>query len=129
MLTVGVEPTFAIGWLIPRLASFRRLEPNIDVRITTGSAAAPFADAWTCGIKLGHGRFGELVGEPLLEADLVPVCAPPLKRPSDLKGATLLHVAHSLDDWPRWLAAADAARPASAGLRFEFYGQALQAAG
>ena len=132
MLTVGVGPTFAIRWLIPRLAAFRKLEPNIDVRITTGGAAAPFADDWSCGIKLGHGHWPELVAEPLFAADLAPVCAPALaaglKEPGDLKSATLLEVAHAADDWPRWLAAAGVVRAVSAGPRFEFYGQALQAA-
>jgi LysR family glycine cleavage system transcriptional activator len=56
VLTVGVGPTFAVRWLIPRLADFRRSAPDIDVRITTGGAAAPFADDWTCGIKLGEGN-------------------------------------------------------------------------
>jgi LysR family glycine cleavage system transcriptional activator len=132
VLTVGVGPTFAIRWLIPRLASFRKLEPSIDVRITTGGAAAPFADDWTCGIKLGHGRWPELTAERLFAADLVPVCAPALasqlKGPRDLRRTTLLHVAHSPEDWPRWLLAAGVAGPASGGPRFEFYGQALQAA-
>jgi LysR family glycine cleavage system transcriptional activator len=132
VLTVGVGPTFAIRWLIPRLASFRKLEPNIDVRITTGGAAAPFADDWTCGIKLGDGRWPDLTADRLFAADLVPVCAPALasviKQPADLQGATLLHVAHSPDDWPRWLRAAGVVRTRAAGPRFEFYGQALQAA-
>ena len=47
VLTIGVGPTFAVRWLIPRLESFRRTAPDIDVRITTGGAAAPFADDWT----------------------------------------------------------------------------------
>jgi LysR family glycine cleavage system transcriptional activator len=132
VLTVGVGPTFAIRWLIPRLAAFHRLEPSIDVRITTGGAAAPFADDWTCGIKLGHGQWPDLIAEPLFAADLVPVSAPALaaelKTPADLEEATLLQVAHAADDWPRWLAAAGVTRAASAGPRFEYYGQALQAA-
>jgi LysR family glycine cleavage system transcriptional activator len=132
VLTVGVGPTFAIRWLIPRLAAFHKLEPNIDVRITTGGAAAPFADDWTCGIKLGHGNWPDLIAEPLFAADLVPVSAPTLaaelKTPADLADATLLQVTHAPDDWPRWLAAAGVARAASAGPRFEYYGQALQAA-
>jgi LysR family transcriptional regulator, glycine cleavage system transcriptional activator len=132
VLTVGVGPTFAIRWLIPRLASFRKDEPDIDVRITTGGAAAPFADDWTCGIKLGEGDWPGLVAEPLFAADLLPVCAPALarhlKKPADLKTATLLRVAHAMDDWPRWLKAAGVAKLASKGPQFEFYGQALQAA-
>jgi len=132
VLTVGVGPTFAIRWLIPRLASFHRLAPDVDVRITTGGAAAPFADDWTCGIKLGDGHWPGLVAEPLFAADLVPVCAPTLatqlKTPADLRAATLLRVAHAPDDWPRWLKAAGLPKIASKGPQFEFYGQALQAA-
>jgi LysR family glycine cleavage system transcriptional activator len=55
VLTIGVGPTFAMRWLIPRLADFRKQEPDIDVRITTGGAAAQFSDDWSCGIQLGDG--------------------------------------------------------------------------
>ena len=132
VLTVGVGPTFAIRWLIPRLADFHKREPDIDVRITTGGAAAPFGDDWTCGIKLGHGDWPGIEAERLFAADLIPVCAPALARtltdPADLARATLLYVAHAPDDWPRWFAASGLAVPPAKGPRFEFYGQALQAA-
>ena len=36
VLTVGVGPTFATRWLIPRLADFQRTEPEIEVRFATG---------------------------------------------------------------------------------------------
>ena len=114
VLTIGVGPTFAMRWLIPRLADFRKQEPDIEVRITTGGMAAPFADDWSCGVALGDGEWPDLVAEPLFAADLLPVCAPrlaaPLKRPADLKGPSLLRVAHSPDDWPRWLKSAGVAR-------------------
>ena len=132
VLTIGVGPTFAMRWLIPRLADFRKEEPNIDVRITTGGAAAPFGDDWSCGIQLGDGEWPGLTAEPLFAADLLPVCAPrlasALKRPGDLKGPSLLRVAHSPDDWPLWLKAAGVARVTARGPEFQFYGQALQAA-
>ena len=132
VLTIGVGPTFAMKWLIPRLADFRKQEPDIDVRITTGGAAVPFGEDWSCGIKLGGGEWPGLIAEPLFAADLLPVCAPrlanTLKRPADLKGPTLLRVAHSPDDWPSWLEAAGTARLTARGTEFEFYGQALQAA-
>jgi LysR family glycine cleavage system transcriptional activator len=132
VLTIGVGPTFAMRWLIPRLADFRREEPGIDVRITTGGAAAPFGDDWSCGITLGDGEWPGLAAEPLFAADLMPVCAPrlarELKRPSDLKGSSLLRVAHATEDWPSWLKAAGIARTSARGTEFQFYGQALQAA-
>ena len=132
VLTIGVGPTFAMKWLIPRLADFRKNEPDIDVRITTGGMAAPFADDWSCGVQLGDGEWPDLVAEPLFAADLMPVCAPKLaaqlKRPADLKGPALLRVAHSPDDWPLWLKSAGVARVTARGPELQYYGQALQAA-
>ena len=132
VLTIGVGPTFAMRWFIPRLADFRKHEPDIDVRITTGGAAAPFGDDWSCGIKLGDGEWPGLVAEPLFAADLLPVCAPrlaaQLKRASDLRGPSLLRVAHASEDWPLWLKAAGVARVTARGPEFQYYGQALQAA-
>jgi LysR family transcriptional regulator, glycine cleavage system transcriptional activator len=62
VLTIGVGPTFAMRWLIPRLAQFRKSEPDIEVRIATGGMAAPFADDWSCGIALGDGEWPDLAG-------------------------------------------------------------------
>lgn len=132
VLTIGVGPTFAVRWLIPRLEAFRKIAPDIDVRITTGGVAAPFADDWTCGIKLGDGNWPGLVSERLFDADLTPVCAPRhahrLKSPRQLKAGSLLRVAHAPEDWPLWLRAAGLTGLSAAGPMFEFYGQALQAA-
>src|SRR5436305_5041515 len=114
VLTVGVGPTFAMRWLIPRLADFRKEQPDIDVRITTGGAAAPFGDDWSCGIKLGSGEWPGLHAEPLFAADLLPVCAPRmaamLKRHTELKYTAVLRDAHASEDWPLWLKAAGVPR-------------------
>lgn len=132
VLTLGVGPTFAMKWLIPRLVDFSKEEPDIEVRITTGGAAVPFGDDWSCGIRLGDGAWPGLVAEPLFAADLLPVCTPRLaatmKRPADLKGPSLLRVAHAAEDWPLWLKAAGLTRITARGTVFEYYGQALQAA-
>lgn len=131
-ITVGVGPTFAVRWLIPRLAELRRRAPDVEVRITTGGAAAPFSDSWTCGIRLGDGDWPGLVAHPLFTADLTPVCAPALaaklRKPKHLRDAVLLRVAHAPDDWPRWFAAAGAKAAKANGPIFDFYGQAQQAA-
>lgn len=132
VLTIGVGPTFAIRWLIPRLAAFHAREPEIEVRITTGGATAPFKDDWTCGIALGDGAWAGLVAERLFAADLVPVCAPAmaarLARPEDLAAGALLRVTHAPEDWPIWLRANGLDRLAARGPAFAYYGQALQAA-
>jgi LysR family glycine cleavage system transcriptional activator len=132
VLTIGVGPTFATRWLIPRLADFQKKEPEIEVRFATGGATLPYNDDWTCGIRLGDGQWPGFIAEQLFAADLTPVCAPAtakrLRTPEDLRDATLLRVAHASDDWARWFKAADLPRIRVRGPEFEYYGQALQAA-
>jgi LysR family glycine cleavage system transcriptional activator len=131
-LTVGVGPTFAIRWLIPRLGDFQKHAPEIDVRFATGGEALPFSDDWTCGVKLGDGAWPGLEATPLFEADLTPICAPALakklKRLDDLRSMTLLRVTHAPDDWPRWFKAASLAGIQPKGPKFDYYGHAQQAA-
>src|SRR5215468_10535075 len=122
VLTIGVGPTFAMRWLIPRLADFSKEQPDIDVRITAGGVAAAFGEDWSCGIKLGDGNWPGLVAEPLFAADLLPVCVPrlaaSLKRSGDLKPQNLIRVAHAAEDWPLWLKAAGASRITARGPEF-----------
>ncbi|ROP91020.1 LysR family glycine cleavage system transcriptional activator [Stella humosa] len=133
VLTIGAGPTFASRWLIPRLADFRRQAPDIAVRFTTGGGGVPFSDDWTCGITLGLGRWPGLVAERLFAADLLPVTAPALAarlgHPADIDPAAMIRVAHAPEDWPLWLAAAGLPRTTARGPEFQYYGQALQAAG
>jgi LysR family glycine cleavage system transcriptional activator/LysR family transcriptional regulator of beta-lactamase len=133
VLTVGVGPSFAMRWLIPRLADFQTRHPDIEVRIATGGAMNPIRDDWTCGIRLGDGQWPGYEAELLFSADLFPVCAPALatklRRASDLRRHTLLHVAHAMQDWPIWLRAAGVKlRSDNRGPRFDTYAMALQAA-
>jgi len=51
VLTVGVGPTLAVNWLIPRLASFNRAHSDTEVRMATGGATRPVRDDWTCTIR------------------------------------------------------------------------------
>lgn len=132
VLTVGVGPTFAVRWLIPRLARFQALAPEAEVRVTAGGAAAPFSDDWTCGIQLGDAAPAGFASDELFAGDLTPVAAPAdaarLKAPKDLASETLLRVAHAPEDWPHWLAAAGVEGAAPSGPVFDYYGQAIQAA-
>ena len=132
VLTVGVGPTFAIRWLIPRLSDFAAIAPDVEVRFATGGVAGAFSDDWTCGIKLGAGKWPGLVAEPLFAADLIPVCSPALaeqlRAPRQLAEATLLRVAHAPEDWPSWLTSMGVPEVEATGPVFGFYGQAIQAA-
>jgi LysR family glycine cleavage system transcriptional activator/LysR family transcriptional regulator of beta-lactamase len=133
VLTVGVGPSFAVRWLIPRLAHFYSAHPEIEVRLATGGAINPFKDDWTCGVRLGTGDWPGYEAEPLFSADLFPVCTTEignrLTQPSDLAKETLLQVVHWPEDWPLWLAAAGVKlRSKALGPTFDNYAMALQAA-
>jgi LysR family glycine cleavage system transcriptional activator/LysR family transcriptional regulator of beta-lactamase len=133
VLTVGVGPSFAMRWLIPRLGDFQSAQPDIEVRIATGGAINPIGADWTCGIVLGEGQWSGFEAQMLFSADLFPVCTRSIARrlasPGDLRKETLLQVAHSLEDWPLWLQAAGLKlRPEKRSPRFATYALALQAA-
>jgi LysR family glycine cleavage system transcriptional activator len=132
VLTVGVGPTFATRWLIPRLADFQKQAPDVEVRFATGGATVPYNDDWTCGIRLGSGDWPGFISEKLFAADFTPVCTPALakrlKTPDDLRNVTLLRVAHAADEWPQWFKAVGLSKVRAKGPEFEYYGQALQAA-
>jgi LysR family transcriptional regulator, regulator of gene expression of beta-lactamase len=55
VVTVGVGPTLAVNWLIPRLTDFYRSHPNVEVRMATGGATRPVRDDWTCTIRRDTG--------------------------------------------------------------------------
>ena len=133
VLTIGVGPTFAIRWLIPRLADFQKVEPDIEVRFTTGGVAAPFADDWTCGITLGDGDWPGLIAERMFAADLTPVCAPrlarALKRVERSRAGRRCCGSRTRQTTGRAGSRRRApARIAAKGPEFEYYGQAIQAA-
>jgi LysR family glycine cleavage system transcriptional activator len=86
VLTIGRRSHLCDEMADPAADGFpQSMSRTIDVRITTGGAAVPFGEDWSCGIKLGDGEWPGLIAEPLFAADLLPVCAPALantlKRP------------------------------------------------
>src|SRR5271154_1967208 len=106
VLTVGVEQSLAVNWLIPRLTSFYRSHPDIEVRMATGGATRPVRDDWTCTIRRDTAAWPGYVAESLFPSALVPVCIPALatglRHPSDLLGATLIFATHLPNEWQCW---------------------------
>ena len=115
VLTVGVAPAFALHWLIPRLAEFNRTHPEVEVRMATGGARVPLRDDWTCSVRRGEGHWPGYLAEELFPVPLVPVCTPAiakrLRRPADLRNATLIVVAHLRAQWTWWFEAAGLLAP------------------
>ncbi len=136
ILTVSVEPSFAVRWLVLRLGRFHAAHPGIDLRLSATGALADFArEDVDLAIRYGGGDWPGLQAERLLDLRCFAVCSPhlltagpPLRHPCDLGRHTLLHE----DDgafWRQWLHAAGALEvDASCGPRFDDAHLALAAA-
>jgi len=106
VLKIRSPATFAVRWLIPRLANFHRLHDNIEVQLTTSSAPLNFSrEDLDAGIQLGDGNWSGVHVQRLIPNILIPVAAStrPVKPRSKLQGETLLHSLARPEDWTLWL--------------------------
>jgi DNA-binding transcriptional LysR family regulator len=133
-LRLKLMPSLAIRWLLPRLASFYALYPDIQLDIATvprvEDATLEQADF---AVRLGTGQWDDAEADLLFGDALIPVCAPSvaarLKTPVDVPKETLLHSMMRPDGWDIWLAAQDLQGMTSAkGPRFANAALAYQAA-
>ncbi len=141
-LTVSVDPSLAIAWLVPRLAGFQGFHPDIDLRVeATEDVVALGGDGPAMAIRYGDGDFPGLRATALFAEAVFPVCAPAvaagppaLRAPTDLAAHTLVHLDRApgrlaWPDWRGWLRAAGAdGVDADRGPRFTRQAMALQAA-
>jgi LysR family glycine cleavage system transcriptional activator len=136
-LRLKLPPTFAIRWLVPRLARFHAVNRQADVQITTSHQDVEFdrEDIDVC-IHSGPEPLPGAQCRALFGEILLPVCSPALlkrsprlKRPADLARHVLLCSLHRPDDWPTWLAEAGVAEiDGNDGLKFENSALAYQGA-
>ena len=110
-LRLSVLQSFATLWLLPRLAAFRAVRPDIDVLVETSSELADLSDdRFDAAIRFGKGRWPGLLAERLFEVRVSPVAAPgllPKRAPvsaAALDKTTLLEIAQAPDLWPQYLA-------------------------
>lgn len=112
-LQLAVTPSFSSRWLMPRLPHFWDAHPEIELHLhhtaqgdALASGAVDAAIIWT-PIKPER-----VWAQRLFGTQLSPVCAPglarpeyPLSEPAALAHYPLLHE-DSVDDWQRWMQAA-----------------------
>jgi|TARA_B110000879_G_scaffold200541_2_gene274631 LysR family glycine cleavage system transcriptional activator len=78
-LHISVTPTFAASWLMPRLARFRALYPEIDLMIDpTADVVTLSPDGIDLAIRFGRGEWPDLDSTLLWESTMVVVGAPSL---------------------------------------------------
>ena len=131
-LRIRSPATFAVRWLIPRLAGFHQLNPDIDVQVMTSFQPLDFQrEDIDGGIQLGDGQWAGLNVLRLVPNVLIPVCAPALqlRTKTALSKQTLLHSLARSEDWALWLRAAGLRRVDPArGMKYETSLLAYQAA-
>lgn len=110
VLTVGAVGTFAVGWLLPRLADFQAKHPFMDLRLSTHNNRVDVAaEGLDYAIRFGAGAWHGIEAVRVIEAPLSVLCVPEiarqLKSPNDLLRQTLLR-SYRTDEWPEWFQAA-----------------------
>lgn len=144
VLSVGCSPSFAIRFLVPRSATFRKKHPELDLRIAAADVPIDSVHGTDVAIHLSSGPTPKLFCEKLIDEVTFPVASPRLlgkKRTwteSDLRKLPLLHDEALSDDpkrvgWHTWLEhagfmRAGASWPGPRGLRFSHAYLAIEAA-
>jgi LysR family transcriptional regulator of beta-lactamase len=123
VLKLGAVGTFAVGWLVPRLADFHQRYPFVDLRLSTNNNRVDIAaEGLDYAIKFGNGAWNDTEAETLFEAPLSVLCTPSiaqqLRSLEDVAAQPLLR-SYRADEWPSWFAAAAVAPPPIHGLVFD----------
>ena len=108
-LELGVVPTFATNWLLPRLRRFNTQHPNITINLSVQIRPFLFDEVpLDAAIYSGAGPWPGTEGVFLMEETVVPVASPQLLaglaalRPESLLGFTLLHAKTRTNGWHEW---------------------------
>jgi LysR family glycine cleavage system transcriptional activator len=110
-LVVGVHPSLATRWLVPRLGTFLERAPQATVEVRSTADLGDFlAQGVDVAIRYGAGEWPNAARERLAGERLFPVCTPEyrdhhgLRKPADLARCTLLR--HAWQQWGPWFRAA-----------------------
>lgn len=114
-VTIDAEPLFATNWLLPRLAEFKRLFPDIDVRLDANPELADVARYEVdLAIRFFHAGPKDQDAPLLSNAPLYPFAAPELVQgrlsPDELLTLPLLRDRRE-DTWKLWAEAAGCEAP------------------
>ncbi|HYD94110.1 MAG TPA: LysR substrate-binding domain-containing protein [Noviherbaspirillum sp.] len=136
LLELAVIPTFTAKWLIPRIAEFNALHPDITINLTERALPFLFGDSiFDVAIHYRHPAWAGCIQELLFEEELIPVCSPKLLagrtvlQAADLAALPLLHKNTREDAWSRWFTAAGHEEiHLLAGPRYDLFSMIIQAA-
>lgn len=109
VLTISVAPVFASKWLVPRLARFSSLHPELRIRLDASVALVNLDTSDVdLAIRVGEGGWPGVKAEFVLAQEVFPVCSPGLaeqmREPRDILTVPVVRDANSTISWDVWLA-------------------------
>jgi DNA-binding transcriptional LysR family regulator len=139
VLSVTTTHSFAAMWLVPRLIGYRRIAPDVDVRISADSRFAQLErEDFDVGLRLCRTELADKGAVRLFGEKVFPVAVPAIARllrtPADLDRQVLLEFdqpdgAYPWLSWTQWLEVQGLAGLKPQGmLRFSEYDQVVNAA-
>jgi DNA-binding transcriptional LysR family regulator len=141
-LELATIPTFATQWLIPRLAQFQQIRPDITINLSTKTNSFLFPDTlFHAAIHSGKAPWQGTIGDYLMAEDsAIPVCSPALVKQhaknkktltlQNIAQMPLLHLSGRLEDWRHWFELHEYPNDVSAvkGARYELFTMLIEAA-
>lgn len=124
LLRVHAAPSFAAGWLSPRLPGFLASHPGIEVRLSAGTDYSPFTtDEFDVDIVYGPVRAANVERVPIATETVAPMCTPELaegiRQPRDLLTRHLIQSDNKTVRWSHWFDANGLPSPRPQGIRFD----------
>ena len=111
-LDLAILPTFGMHWLVPRLAEFARLHPEVTINLSTRLKPFNFAsEPFDAAIHFGTADWPGTHAIRLKAEAVIAVCAPdliaarPPRTAQDVLNLPLLHIETRPDAWQAWFAA------------------------
>jgi LysR family glycine cleavage system transcriptional activator len=135
LIRINAPATFAMRWLIPKLAEFGKVSPQTEVRVSTAFSNDPaLKGSFDLAIRRSPGDHSQFEVTRLFEERATVIASPGLVakrrrwKPANLVSEVLLATESRPGDWESWLEVAGIRdlRPAQR-LRFDHFFVTLQA--
>lgn len=135
-LELGVVPTFAAKWLVPRLSDFHKRHPDIAVHLSSRTRPFLFADtALDAAIHAGEAGWPGTESSFLMDESIVAVGSPSLVKTrrslkvDDFQGMPLLQMSTRPYAWRQWFSSLGlTVANDMAGARMELFSMTAEAA-
>lgn len=109
-IRINSTPSFAMRWLIPRIAEFQKTHPKIEVRIETSDTdeIENITDNFDLIIRRYPMKRPGMACDRLMDDEAIAVVYPQMiqdlniQDPHDLLNGNLLHIKSRISAWPNW---------------------------